>query len=221
MIIKNKRSIRIIIDIAMIFSLLFVYGFQLTGKILHGLSGISVLTLFVLHLVMNRNWFRSLFKTKYTFRLALKTFINILLTIAAGTVIITGVIEAWAPPFFFQFENIITVRQVHTFAAYWLWFLIGVHVGFHWEMVVQRICKNRLVTFIMSVFALVVAIFGIWSFIDRDIFAKLFLGFSFDYWPRERPVILFFVETLSILGMYIFVTYYIIKLINLLKELRK
>jgi hypothetical protein len=43
-------------------------------------------------------------------------------------------------------------------------------------------------------------------------FAKLFLGFSFDYWAPERPFILFFAETLSIMGLFVFVTYYFMKL---------
>jgi hypothetical protein len=55
-------------------------------------------------------------------------------------------------------------------------------------------------------------IFGVWSFLDRDMFSKLFLGFSFDYWPEERPAFLFFVETLSIMAVYVFVTYYLIRI---------
>jgi phosphotransferase system glucose/maltose/N-acetylglucosamine-specific IIC component len=42
-------------------------------------------------------------------------------------------------------------------------------------------------------------------------FSKLFLGFSFDYWPEERPAILFFIITLSIMAVYIFATYYALK----------
>jgi hypothetical protein len=45
-------------------------------------------------------------------------------------------------------------------------------------------------------------------------FAKLFLGFSFDYWPAERLFILFFAETLSVMGLFVFVTYYGMKLFS-------
>jgi len=43
------------------------------------------------------------------------------------------------------------------------------------------------------------------------------LGFSFDYWPPERPFVLFFAETLSIMGIYVFVAYYLMKHFSLIK----
>jgi hypothetical protein len=42
-------------------------------------------------------------------------------------------------------------------------------------------------------------------------FSKLFLGFSFDYWPEERPAVLFFAAMLSIMSVYVFITYYALK----------
>jgi hypothetical protein len=70
----------------------------------------------------------------------------------------------------------------------------------------------------MRILACLFAAFGVWSFFDRDMFSKLFLGFSFDYWPQERPVFLFFAVTLSIMGLFVFLSYYCMKLIGLLKN---
>jgi hypothetical protein len=49
-------------------------------------------------------------------------------------------------------------------------------------------------------------------------FSKLFLGFSFDYWPEERPAILFFAVNLSLMGVYIFVTFYVLVLLEQRKQ---
>jgi hypothetical protein len=57
----------------------------------------------------------------------------------------------------------------------------------------------------------------VWSFIDRDMFSKMFLGFSFDYLPQEKPIILFYAQTLSIMGIFVFTVYYSMKLIVWLK----
>jgi hypothetical protein len=54
-------------------------------------------------------------------------------------------------------------------------------------------------------------VFGAWASFDRDIFAKLFLGFSFDYWDENRPAILFFAAMLSIMAIYIFAAFYALK----------
>jgi phosphotransferase system glucose/maltose/N-acetylglucosamine-specific IIC component len=70
----------------------------------------------------------------------------------------------------------------------------------------------------MRVLAFALAAFGVWSSFDRDMFSKLFLDFSFDYWPEERPEILFFAVNLSLMAMYVFVTYYVVKLFSSLQR---
>jgi hypothetical protein len=65
----------------------------------------------------------------------------------------------------------------------------------------------------MRILVFFLAAFGVWSSFDRDMFSKLFLGFSFDYRPEERPAVLFFVVNLSIIVVYVFVTYYVVKIL--------
>jgi hypothetical protein len=104
-----------------------------------------------------------------------------------------------------------TLRLIHTTAAYWLLPLIGLHIGLHWGMIARHIGTNRLIICVMRIAAFLFAAFGVWSSFDRDMFSKLFLGFSFDYWPEERPALLFFAETLSVMAVYIFAVYYAVK----------
>jgi hypothetical protein len=49
-------------------------------------------------------------------------------------------------------------------------------------------------------------------------FSKLFPGFSFDYWPVERHVILFFAVNLSILSLYTSAAYYALKAFDWLRQ---
>jgi hypothetical protein len=96
--------------------------------------------------------------------------------------------------------------------------LAGIHLGFHWGIFSKIISKNIFIVTVMRILAILFFIFGLWSFYDRDMFSKLFLGFSFDYWPQERPIILFFIQTLSVMGIYVFITHYILRLIYRLKD---
>ena len=195
-----KSSFRIALDIAMIALLLCAYNPQLARETTHIFIGIAIFVLFAAHIFINRHWFKTMFKGKYTLRRIVITAVSILLVLAAVTMMITGILAA---------------RQIHTTTAYWFWPLIGVHLGLHWGMFTKFIGKNNfIITIIMRILACLFAAFGVWSFFDRDMFAKLFLGFSFDYWPAERPSILFFAETLSIMGLFIFVTYYLMKLFS-------
>lgn len=45
--------------------LLFLMGYHLWGRAIHGWLGIAVLMLYIAHHVLNRNWHKSLFKGKY------------------------------------------------------------------------------------------------------------------------------------------------------------
>jgi uncharacterized membrane protein len=90
--------------------------------------------------------------------------------------------------------------------------LIGVHIGLHWGIFTKFINKNNFIITGSRILAILFAVFGVWSSFDRDMFSKLFLGFSFDYWPEERPAVLFFVVTLSIIAVYVFMAYYTLKM---------
>jgi hypothetical protein len=212
------KTVRIVIDIAMIVMLLCAYAFQIIGKTAHIWIGIVTFCLFVIHIFINRNWFKTIFKGKYAPRRIVMTAVNILLILAVLTLAITGILEAHWKAYFLQFEKEITLRQLHTTIAYWFWPLSSVHIGFHWGMFTKFICKNFFLITIMRIFACLFTAFGVWSFLDRDMFSKLFHGFSFDYWPPERPIILFFVQTLSIMGIFVFATYYFMKLFSWLKN---
>ena len=71
---------------------------------------------------------------------------------------------------------------------------------------------NKTRATIVRVLAVLFAAFGVWASFDRDMFAKLFQGFSFDYCDENRPAILFFAAMLSIMAVYVFVTYYALKI---------
>jgi hypothetical protein len=102
-------------------------------------------------------------------------------------------------------------------AAYWCLPLIGVHLGLNWKTILSAFRKmakingeNRTRKIILCIIAFATAAFDVWSSFDRIMFSKLFLGFSFDYWPNERPAILFFAVNLSLMGVYVFVTHYVL-----------
>jgi hypothetical protein len=213
-----KKQKRIVLDIAMTVLLLCAYACRITGKTVHIWIGVIMFVLFAVHIFINRSWIKAIFKGTYTPYRILLTAVNTLLALSAATQIITGILEALWKPAFSQFESGITVREIHTTAAYWFMPLAGIHLGLHWGMFTKFLGKNQHVITAMRIIAFLFFIFGLWSFFDRDMFSKLFLGFSFDYWPQERPVILFFVQTLSVMGIYVIATYYILRLIYRLEN---
>jgi hypothetical protein len=149
------------------------------------------------------------------------TAINLLLVLAMATLVITGLLHSRNVLAFLHLPGDMLIRQIHTAAAYWCLPLVGAHLGLNWKTILNAFRKmpringkNKLRKIIVRTIALALAVFGVWSSFDRDMFSKLFLGFSFDYRPEERPAILFFAVNLSIMCLYVFVTYYALALLE-------
>jgi hypothetical protein len=215
---KSEKTVRISVDISMTVMLLFSYAYRITGEKAHEWIGIAVLVLAIAHNILNRKWYKSMFKGKYTLTRVLWSGTNVLLAIAFTAVFVTGLLQSRTVLAFLNLPGSLAIQQIHTSAAYWAIPLIGIHMGFHWGMFTKYIGNNYSIVTVMRILSCMFVVFGVWSFIDRDMFAKLFQGFSFDYWQPERPRILFFAQTLSVMGIYVFATYYVIKLKNWLKN---
>jgi hypothetical protein len=208
---NEKAAGGFIIDLAMTILLLCAYAYRITGDATHEWIGVSVFALFIAHNAINRRWYKTIFRGKYTPRRIVMTTVNIALVFIIATLIVTGLTQSRTALVFLHLPGGMGLRLIHTTAAYWGLPLIGVHVGLHWGMFIRFIGRKYFIIIIARIFAVLFAAFGVWSSFDRDMFSKLFLGFSFDYWPEERPGMLFFMVTLSIMAVYIFAAYYVVK----------
>lgn len=65
-----------------------------------------------------------------------------------------------------------------------------------------NILTHPAVSLPFSLLGLALVAFGVWASYDREMGAKLFLGFSFDDWDLERPAALFYVSTFSLICLY-------------------
>jgi len=215
---NRALTVRIIIDLAIIILLLCAYAYRIVGDTAHEWIGVSVFVLFIAHNVINYRWYKNIVRGAYTVRRVIMTTVNALLALTMATLAITGFIQSRTVLSFLNLQGGMVLRQIHTTVAYWGLPLIGIHIGLHWGMFTKSISNQYLFILIMRIFAFLFTAFGIWSSFDRDMFSKLFLGFSFDYWPSEKPIVLFFAETISIMGIYIFTAYYFIKILDWLKR---
>jgi hypothetical protein len=222
-----KLRTRLLLDMAFAFLLLFAYAYRITGDTAHEWIGLSVFVLFVIHNILNKKWYKNIFSGSYNGRRILMTAVNILLLLTMTLLILTGLLHSRTVLAFLRLPGGMIIRLIHTTAAWWGLILIAVHVGLHWEMIMNAFRKmlkirgeNRIRKISLHIIVLAVVVCGVWSSFDRDMFSKLFLGFSFDYWPEERPAVLFFAVSFSIMCVYIFITYYVLKVFDWLHRRR-
>lgn len=87
---KTKNSIKRLVDAAMTVLLLLLMAYQVTGEALHEWIGIGMTALVILHQILNRKWYASLFKGKYNGYRILSTAINTLLLLVIGLTAFCG-----------------------------------------------------------------------------------------------------------------------------------
>ena len=215
---SSGLAIRLVIDLAMTVLLLFALGYRITGDVAHEWTCVAVTALFIAHNAVNWRWYRSIFKGKYDFRRVLNTVVNLLLLAMMAALVISGALLSRTVFAFMGFSGEMQIRLIHTSAAYWGLILIGVHVGMHWEMIMAAMLRMTKITeasmvrtIALRIATAMVVVYGVYASFDREMGAKLFLGYSFDFWHPDRPAILFFSHNLAIMGIYVCATHYLMK----------
>lgn len=172
--------------------------------------------LFIVHHLLNLNWHKNIFKGKYTTFRAFTLCVDILLLVSMMAQMYSGIVMS---RYVFSFLPIDTgmsfARRLHILAAFWGFFLMSLHLGLHWNMILNMLRNNiaiKRLTKIRKVFSyvigLVIAGYGVYAFIKRDFFTYLFLKSEFVFLDYSEPKILFYIDYLALMGLCIFIVHY-------------
>ena len=218
---NRKLKFKISIDIIMTILMLLQMAYQLTGNLFHEVTGVTLFVLFLVHNILNIKWYKSFYKGKYNLRRIISTMTNLLLLASMIILMITGIMISRDMFAFLGLSSGFTATQLHTCAATWGLVFMSVHVGMHWQMLINmtakitgHINKNIIVTIIQRIIAVGIVLYGIKSSFDLNISSKLFMQATFSYWNFNESTIVFFLAYLSIMSIYIAATYYLLVLIN-------
>lgn len=208
----NKH--RTTFNICLVFCFILSMGAHFTGILWHEVIGAVAMTLSILHLYRNHAWYFASLRGHYSWRRWASTFTNALLLIDLAVLLGTSIplshyIFACLP---LPFESSFQMRSFHSLAAYWLIALMGLHLGLHFESLKSTAFKYIGNTRCATLFGWTVAVLGIACWVDREMFNKLFLGYSFDFWDSNRPLALLFASYLIIAFAIAILTHWLIHL---------
>ena len=152
------------------------------------------------------------------------TVINILLLLSASGLIISGIILS---SYIFSFlgidKGLAFARTLHMVSSYWYFVLSSLHLGLHWNRVINSINKysggkrSVIRTVMLNTAAISMSCFGIHVFIQQQIASYMFMRTFFVYFDFEKSPLLFFVEYLCMMVMFASASYYFSKLPRLHK----
>jgi len=203
---KPGNIIRRIVDAAMTILLIFLMAYQVTGEAAHEWIGMSMTALVIIHQVLNRKWYGSLFKGKYNLYRTVTTLLNILLLISFLLTAFSGMsMSGHAVPFLYGMAPVSFARQVHLSMSHWSFVLMGLHLGVHIPAMTAGLKLNdKTKTVLTFVFTCIGGI-GLWLFLRSGIPDYLFFRVPFAFLDYEKAGWLVILENLLMLSFWAFI----------------
>lgn len=214
---KSKMKIKMEIDFLMTALLLCLMAYQITGQELHEWLGAGILILFITHNILNIRWYGNLFKGKYKPLRIMQTILNFSVLASMLCLGYSGIIMSRHVFAAFPISGpMATARSMHMAASYWGFVLMNVHLGMHWGMIAGifgRILKDRkipaAVIWALRFLAVVIAVYGLVCFVQKDIASYMFLKNQFVFFDFEQSAISVLVEYIAMMGFWTFAGFYV------------
>ena len=217
----NKKLIfKISVDVAMTGVLLFLMSYSMIGDLTHEILGTAMLVLLILHHILNVQWHKNLFKGKYTAFRTAQTALSVLIMLSVLGSAVSGIMMS---RHVFRFLNITVgasfARTLHMICAYWGFALMSLHLGFHWQMMISMAGKlfrqkSELRARTGRIFGLAAAGYGIYAMFKRSYFDYLFLKNQFVFFDPSENVLLFVLDYIAIMSVFVLIGHYLAKLLK-------
>lgn len=212
---KPKQIMKIFIDISMTMVLLLLMAYSLVGEKAHEWLGIGIFVLFVLHHILNSNWSRNLFRGRYTpFRILQTALVVLALASMLGSMISGIVLSRYALSFLPISGGQSLARTVHMLCAYWGFIFISLHLGLHWNIMMGMAKRmfhktSSIRSWIVRAVGVLIAGYGVYAFVKRQIDSYMFLRNQFVFFDYEEPLILFLLDYVAVMGLFVFIGHYL------------
>ena len=209
---KTQR-LRMTIDITMtILSIILMGGnYLFPADIVHEILGVGLFVLWAVHIVLNRRWYKAIFKGKYKPYRVMQTVINCGILICTIFLMISGIILSNHVFTFLGIEKGLGFARIaHLLASHWYYLFMSLHIGLH----VGRLFQDITAKIIPRIILALVCAYGIYAFIARGVWKYLILRQQFFFFDLERGYILFAIDYISIIILFATISHFIAKLLK-------
>lgn len=212
--------IRLVIDLCMTVLMLVALAYQITGNAIHELVGVLLYSLFITHNILNRRWYKTIFKGKHNVRRILSIVVNLLFLVSMAVVMISSVPISRDIIPFIPINNDMILLQIHVMTSYWGFIFMAVHIGMSWATIINSVRKmtgitgtSRIRTIAFRVIAVLIVVYGVQASFDREMLNKLTIYNPFG-WGFYDSSMGFLLDHLAIMGIYISGTHYVLKFVQ-------
>ena len=203
---KTTNIIKRIVDGVLTVLLLFLMAYQVTGETLHEWLGIGMTAMLVLHHILNRGWYKAVFKGKYSPYRITMTAVNTLLLVSIALTALSGMsMSGHAVPFMYGLINVMTARTLHLAVSYWSFILMGVHIGLHMKTMTAKIPDKGKMIF--KVILTGISGVGLWLFLKSGIVNYITFRTHFAFLDYTTAKWLIILQNLAMLMFFVLAGY--------------
>ncbi len=203
--VKPNQTVKRIVDAAMTVLLLCLMAYQVTGEAAHEWIGMGMTALVIVHQILNRKWYGTLFKGKYLPYRTASTVLNILLLLSIAVTAFCGMsMSGYAVPFLYGMAPVSFVRRMHLSMSHWSFVLMGLHLGMHLPVMTAGWKWSRRGRLAAGALAVCAAGAGLWLFLRNGMPDYLFFRMPFAFLDYEKAGWLVFLENLVMLSTWAF-----------------
>ncbi len=200
---KTNNIMKRIVDAAMTVLLLFLMAYQVTGEMAHEWIGMGMTVLVIIHQILNRKWYRALFRGKYNPYRTATTILNILLLLSFALTAFCGMsMSGYAVPFLYGMAPVSFVRRMHLSMSHWAFVLMGLHLGMHIPVMAAGLKLKDRTKIIMTCIFVCIGGIGLWLFLRNHMQDYLFFRVPFAFLDYEKAGWLVFLENLLMLSFW-------------------
>ena len=113
------------------------------------------------------------------------------------------------------------IHELHTLSSYLGFILCGIHLGFHWNALWEKLCQwlevgrtNFMYKLLSRTTSALIAGYGVYASFTRQIGSKLLLRDTYTSWGAKPLLIDFLLGYLAIMGCYVVMTHYLIRMVS-------
>lgn len=180
---KKINYIKFIIDLAMLITFTLFFNKMVLGMALHEIIGIAIGVVVLVHCGLNFKWIKAITSKLFSKDIKLRTriiyILDVALLIDILAIIISGLSISRVVCPWLRLSWLPNLKGVHMFASYLILMIIGIHLGLHWKWVMNtfkkifNIKESKVLTYIARVLAIIILVFGIYSFTSTNYLARL------------------------------------------------
>jgi len=213
--------VRLFLDFLAVTLIIACLAYWWLDNLSHEVLGTALFALVIGHNVFNRRWYGSVRKGRRDTVRIFNSITIVCLAVAMLVMLVTSLLISRDLFAFMALDGAFAVREIHMFAGYWTLFIIAIHLGTRWTVVMNTVratlgltTRSMVRTIALRAAAFVIAIWGVKSAFDMALGSKLMLTYSLDMWDFNESTLQFFVNYGSIVGLCAVVTYYGLNLIR-------